>query len=58
VARVSATVFAGISVLLEVKAASTPVEKGEASLGTMDALIGAMDGSCFIWDASTPLAEN
>jgi hypothetical protein len=53
VASVSATVLAGVSCLLEVKAAAAPLDKAESSLGVIDALIGALDVSCFTWDAAT-----
>lgn len=58
VASVSATVFAGISILLEIKAVASPAAKAESSLAAMDAIIGGVDVACFVWDASTIAAGN
>lgn len=56
VVRVGATVFAGISILQEIKALASRVEKAGSSLGATDAILGGLDVACFVWDASTILA--
>jgi hypothetical protein len=48
VASTSATIFAGVSLLLTIRAASSEADEFEAALGAMDALVGALDVSSFL----------